>query len=136
MADKRMLILPGEVVQKIDENRGDLSQAEFIELLIDNQFKDKEKDSKYATKDEVRAFQEDRKKLLHNYHDFYVGYDLELGKQNPGNDITVLELKPFQCLSASVIVGRRRKVMPVVYPLPAAIGLVVIHISDFAAIKK
>ena len=93
MADKRLLILPGEVVQKIDENRGDLSQAEFIELLIDNQFKDKEKDSKYATKDEVRAFQEDMKKLLRNFLDFYVGYGLELGKQPPGSDLDELASK-------------------------------------------
>ncbi len=90
MADKRMLILPGEVVQKIDENRGDMSQAEFIELLIDNQLKEKEKDSKYATKDDVRIFQEDMKKLLRNFLDFFVGYGLELGKQAPGGDLEEL----------------------------------------------
>ncbi|MCJ7743891.1 MAG: hypothetical protein MUO99_04945 [Dehalococcoidales bacterium] len=44
MSDKRMLILPAEVVNKIDENRGDMSQAEFIEFLITNQLKEKEKD--------------------------------------------------------------------------------------------
>ncbi len=93
MADKRMLILPGEVVQKIDENRGDLSQAEFIELLIDNQLKDKEKDSKYATKDELRQFQDDMRKLLRNFLDFFVGYGLELGKQAPGSDLDELTSK-------------------------------------------
>jgi len=80
MSDKRMLILPGEVVQKIDDNRGDISQAEFINLLIDNQLKEKEKDHKYATKEEVQIFQEDIKKLLRQFLDFYVSYGLEMGK--------------------------------------------------------
>jgi len=93
MADKRMLILPGEVVQKIDENRGDLSQAEFIELLIDSQLKDKEKDSKYATKEEVRAFQEDMKKLLRNFLDFFMAYGMDLGKAAPGSDLEELTSK-------------------------------------------
>ncbi len=93
MADKRMLILPGEVVQKIDQNRGDLSQAEFIELLIDNQLKDKEKDTKYATKDELRMFQEDMKKLLRNFLDFFMAYGLDLGKQAPEGDLEELTNK-------------------------------------------
>ncbi len=93
MADKRMLILPGEVVQKIDENRGDLSQAQFIELLIDSQLKDKEKDSKYATKAELQQFQDDMRKLLRNFLDFFVGYGLELGKQAPGSDLDELASK-------------------------------------------
>jgi hypothetical protein len=80
MSDKRMLILPAEVVQKIDDNRGDISQAEFINLLIDNQLKEKEKDHKYATKEEVQVFQEDIKRLLRQFLDFYVSYGLEMGK--------------------------------------------------------
>ena len=36
MAEKRMLIVPAELVKKIDDNRGDMTQAEFIELLIDS----------------------------------------------------------------------------------------------------
>jgi hypothetical protein len=39
MSDKRMLILAEEIVRKINENRGDLSQGEFIEFLIESQFK-------------------------------------------------------------------------------------------------
>ena len=80
MSEKRMLILPAEVVQKIDDNRGDTSQAEFISLLIDNQLKEKEKDHKYATKEEVQVFQEDIKRLLRQFLDFYVSYGLEMGK--------------------------------------------------------
>ena len=44
MADKRMMVLPAEVVARVDENRGDLSQADFINLLLDNQLGNGETD--------------------------------------------------------------------------------------------
>jgi hypothetical protein len=88
-----MLILPAEVVNKIDENRGDMSQAEFIEFLINNQFKEKEKDQKYATKEEVRAFEDDMRKLLRSFLDFFVSYGLELGKESPVGELSELTSK-------------------------------------------
>ncbi len=93
MADKRMLILPTEVVKKIDENRGDMSQAEFVEFLIDNQLREKEKDQKYATKEEMRAFEDDMKKLLRSFLDFFVSYGLELGKDSPARGFGELTSK-------------------------------------------
>ena len=36
MGDKRMLILPTDLISKIDENRGDLSRGEFLGFLIDS----------------------------------------------------------------------------------------------------
>ena len=36
MTDKRMLILPSELVKKIDDNRGDMSQADFLDYLIES----------------------------------------------------------------------------------------------------
>ena len=91
MSDKRMLILPADIVKKIDENRGDVSQADFIQMLIDNQFKEKEKDSNYATKDEMRAFEDDTKRLLRSFLDFFVAYGLEIGKTSSGGPAADLE---------------------------------------------
>lgn len=96
MSDRRMLILPAELVKKIDENRGDVSQADFIEMLIDSHFKEKELDGKYATKQEVQAFQEDIKRLLKSFLDFFVSYGLEMGKSvpgGPGDDLEELAAK-------------------------------------------
>lgn len=90
MSDKRMLILPAELVKKIDDNRGDVSQAEFIDMLIDNQFKEKETDHKYATKEEVQNFEEDMKRLLRSFLDFFVSYGLEMGKQSPAGEFESL----------------------------------------------
>ena len=93
MADKRILIVPVEVIRKIEENRGDMSQAEFIEFLIDSQFKEvKEKASeqKYVTKEELRAFEQDIKSLLRRSLDFFISYGLEMGKQSPHTELEEL----------------------------------------------
>ena len=97
MPEKRMLIVPAELVRKIDENRGDMTQADFIEFLIDSQVNEKVKtpaeEKKYATKEELRFFEEDIKQLLKSFLDFFVSYGLELGKQSPGSELEELSSK-------------------------------------------
>lgn len=89
MAEKRMMVLTSDLCKKIDESRGDMSQAEFLEFLLDMQLGDnkklEEREQKeilkaYATKEEFHSFEVDIKKLLKNFLDFYVTYGLELGK--------------------------------------------------------
>ena len=117
MTDKRMLIVPAELAKVIDENRGDLSQAEFISFLIQNAFEEKAKEpgyaskeeikaleeefkkfsqahsKKYATQEEMEAFETDMKKLFKNFVDFFIGYGLELGKQSPLSELAELTSK-------------------------------------------
>ena len=120
MSGKRMLILPEEIINKIDENRGDLSQAEFIDFLIDSRLqgedkkqgditreeiesirkdiktillKEENKEKKFAKKEDVEAFQQDTRKLLKNFLDFFIGYGLELGKQPPSNELQEITSK-------------------------------------------
>jgi len=80
MPERRMLIVPAELVRKIDENRGDVSRAEFIDFLIDSQLKEEPKEQQYATKEDIRSLELDIKKLLKSFVDFFVSYGLELGK--------------------------------------------------------
>lgn len=80
MPEKRMLIVPVELIRKIDENRGDMSRAEFLEFLIDSPLKEESKGQQYITKDEFRSFELDIKKLLKSFVDFFISYGLELGK--------------------------------------------------------
>ena len=104
MAEKRMLIVPAELVKKIDENRGDMTQAEFINLLIDSQLridsqlKRETKEPQYATKEEVYSLEQDIKKLLKSFLDFFVNYGLELGKRSPEEEFEELtgKLKGLQ----------------------------------------
>lgn len=109
MSEKRMLILPEEVVKKIDANRGDLSQAEFIDFLIENQFRESgsvegvsreeldnlrrelkdlvSREKKMATRDDLQALGEDTRKLLKSFVDFFMSYELELGDKPPRVDM-------------------------------------------------
>ncbi len=115
MGEKRMLIMPAEVINKIDDNRGDMSHAEFIDFLIDSQLKEEVKEQytskeeilslidsqlkeeakkqHYATKEEMRTFEQDMKSLLKTFLDFFVSYGLELGKQSPKAEFEELSSK-------------------------------------------
>ena len=86
MGEKRMLIVPAELVKKIDDNRGDMNQAEFIEFLINSQLqetREKVKEQQYVSREEIQRFEQDIKSLLRRFLDFFVSYGLELGKQSP-----------------------------------------------------
>jgi len=115
MAEKRMLIVPSELVKKIDDNRGDMSQAEFIEFLIDSQFKQKVKehdDKQYATKEEVQSLEQDIKKVLRTFLDFFISYGLELGKQSPKTEFEELNsrLKELENDLDSEVKGKEAKI--------------------------
>lgn len=116
MAEKRMMIMPADIIRKIDENRGDLSQAEFINFLmenqlkangtekqaasreeiltlIDSQLKEAAKKERYATREEIQAFEQDIKVLLKSCLDFFLSYGLELGKNSPQEEFQELSSK-------------------------------------------
>ncbi len=92
MAEKRMLIVSAELVRRIDENRGDMSQAEFIDFLIDNQLEETKtkEQAKYVTEEQFRSLEQDIKRLLRSFLDFFVSYGLELGKQAPQSEFEEL----------------------------------------------
>jgi len=96
MAEKRMLIVPAELIDKIDNNRGDMSQAEFIDFLISSQLKEikeKAKEQQYATKEDIQYLEQDIKRLLKSFLDFFLSYGLELGKQSPKTELEELTSK-------------------------------------------
>ena len=91
MAEKRMLIIPAELVKRINDNRGELSPGEFIDFLIDSQLKKEEtKEPNYATVEEVNALEQDMKKLLKSFLDFFVNYGLEMGKESQDGELEEL----------------------------------------------
>ncbi len=112
MGEKRMLIVPEELVEKIDGNRGDMSQAEFIDFLISNQLKGTAKEQKYVTKEEVQRLEQDLKQLLKSFLDFFFSYGLELGKQSPTTEFEELtsKLKGLENDIASENKGKEAKI--------------------------
>ena len=107
MGDRRMLILPAEVIKKIEDNRGDLNQAEFIDFLITSQLTEEIKEPEYPTgenlaslersiqetKEDVFAFKQDIQKLLRSFLDFFLTYGLELGKRSREDEFEALNNK-------------------------------------------
>ena len=95
MSEKRMLIVDAELVKKIDENRGDIGRSEFINFLIDSEFKEKEEGKKQGsvTREEFHQFQEGTKELLRNFLEFFISYGLELGKQPSDSEFEQLAQK-------------------------------------------
>jgi hypothetical protein len=94
--DSKILVVPADLAKKIDDNRGDISRAEFIDALIDNLVSEKPVPAEttntveYATKTELVSFEQDMKQLLKSFLDFFVSYGLELGENGQA-----LELEKF-----------------------------------------
>ena len=105
MAEQRMLIVPEELVKKIDENRGDLSRGDFIAFLIDSQLKQKDTETKpavqYATKDDVRSMEQDIKRLMKTFLDFFITYGMEIGKKAGTDDFEEIKNKLAEIDKAS-----------------------------------
>jgi len=102
MSEKRMLIIDAELVKKVDDNRGDMGQSDFINFLIETQLKEKEEGKKQGdvTREEFHQFQEGTKELLRNFLEFFISYGLELGKQPGDNEFEQLAQK-LQSLGSS-----------------------------------
>ena len=100
MSDKRMLIIDAEVVEKIDENRGDMNRSDFINFLINSSLKEESGRQIYTTREEFHQFQQGTRELLRNFLEFFISYGLELGKQP--KDTTFEELsRKLQDLGSS-----------------------------------
>jgi hypothetical protein len=95
MTEKRMLILDANVARRIDENRGDMNISDFINFLIDSQFKQdgKNQNGNHVTKEEFQQFEQGIRELLRNFLEFFLSYGLELGKQTTDKELDKLGQK-------------------------------------------
>ncbi|MGA8850068.1 MAG: hypothetical protein WB564_09705 [Dehalococcoidia bacterium] len=102
MSEKKMLIVDAELVEKVDDNRGDMGRSEFLNFLIESQLKEKEESKRHdgVTREEFHQFQEGTKELLRNFLEFFISYGLELGKQPNDNEFEQLARK-LQSLGGS-----------------------------------
>ena len=99
MTEKRMLIVSSDLVKKIDENRGDLTQERFIDFLINSRLEQKSADERYVTKESIAEFEQDIRHLMRTFLDFFINYSLELGQRSDNNDLDSLT-KKLQDLAA------------------------------------
>jgi hypothetical protein len=102
MMENRALILPANVVEKIDANRGDLSRADFIAFLLEHLLKDtqeKERVTNHVTRQELQDFENDVRSLLRGFIDFFIAYDLELGTGSKAKSSEAFQQKLQQAAS-------------------------------------
>lgn len=100
MSEKRMLIVDDELVKRIDDNRGDLSRSEFINLLIDSRLEGEGKRQNGVTREEFCQFEQGIKEMLRSFLDFFISYGLELGKEPKDKEIEKLN-RGLQSLGGS-----------------------------------
>ncbi|HLE82379.1 MAG TPA: hypothetical protein VJA25_14060 [Dehalococcoidia bacterium] len=93
MSDKKMLIVPAEVVEKINANRGDMGQGEFINFLIDSHLKRESDNEHFVTRESLRDFEQGIKEMMRSFLDFFISYGLELGSKSGKNDVEALSQK-------------------------------------------
>ena len=95
MSDKRMLILDAVIAKRIDDNRGDMNVSDFINFLIDGQLKPtaSEVTNNHITKEEFQQFEQGIRDLLRNFLEFFLSYNLELGKGSTERELDRLAQK-------------------------------------------
>ena len=93
MAEKRMLIVDSDLIEKIDKNRGELSRLELINFLIENLLNEQStpQKSQYIERKEFQRFAGEMKELLRRFLDFF----MSRGMQTSDN----LEAKSFEELT-------------------------------------
>lgn len=112
MSEKRMLIVPAQLVGRIDENRGDLSREDFLTFLIESQLEQDGADSHFVTWEALQEFGHSIKELLRHFLEFVVSHELELGKASGEGGLGELA-KNLQEVQGPAGVSRRRGVSKV-----------------------
>ena len=96
MPDRQIVVLPTELVQTIDANRGDVSRDSFIQLLIDSHLEGTGSEATassnagYVTPGDLSEFEEGIRELLRHFLEFFLSYGLELGKNGGDEDLEAL----------------------------------------------
>ncbi len=94
MTEQRIMVLPAEVVTRVDENRGDINRADFINILLDSHLgmakEQAQEPQNFVTSESLENFEESMKELLRSFLDFFITYGLEIGKGSGNAELQVL----------------------------------------------
>jgi len=101
MTDRRIMVLPVALIEKIDANRGDIDRSEFLDLLIEShlqresggQPEKRTGGEGFVTQESLEEFERGIKELLRNFLEFLVSYGLELGPRREDGDLEALSKK-------------------------------------------
>ncbi|KXA92346.1 hypothetical protein AKJ65_07680 [candidate division MSBL1 archaeon SCGC-AAA259E19] len=79
--NKRMLIVPDELVEEIDKHRGDMDRAEFIEFCIQELLRRGEGERPEVSWEEFESFKEDVRDFLDSFLDFLITYEMTIPEE-------------------------------------------------------
>lgn len=102
MTEKRMLVVDADLLQKIDENRGEMSRTDFLSFLINSQLGEQATETnhrQYVGREEFDEFAQGMKDLMRHFLDFFISYGMELGDEPKDGTFNELVQK-LQALSA------------------------------------
>ena len=96
MTEQRIMVLPAEVVARVDANRGDINRADFINILLNSHLgkvqeqEQEQEPQNFVTPESLENFEEGMKELLRSFLDFFITYGLEIGKGSGNTDLQAL----------------------------------------------
>ncbi len=90
--DDSELIMVGrkDIVEQIDENRGEMTRTEFVNLLIHNQLKEFYRKHEHVTWIEFYQFAQEMKDIVHNVLELLLSYAQSTGNQLQPGDLEKL----------------------------------------------
>ena len=114
MAEHRIIVLPEDLVNRIDKIRGSSSRSDFVTRLIEETFSDTLENQAFAAEDDLRIlreqlsefsktfpencvtqeqltrFKQNMKELMRSFIDFFITYGLKEDSQERISEINIL----------------------------------------------
>jgi hypothetical protein len=85
-----ILVVKKDIVEQIDENRGEMTRPEFVNYLIQCQLKERLNQQKCVSKEEFRNFTRQMTDLLHNFLEFFMSYSMSTNKGQLDENVQAL----------------------------------------------
>ena len=82
--DDLIMVIGKDIVQQIDENRGEMNRTEFTNFLIHSQLKKHSMNQSYIDKEEFHHVVQEIKEFLRNFLDFFLSLELGMQSQDSG----------------------------------------------------
>ena len=79
--DDLIMVVKKDIVEQIDENRGEMNRTEFVNYLIQCQLKESYNQQEYIAKEEFQSFTQQITELLQNFLQFFVSYGMALDRR-------------------------------------------------------
>ena len=85
-----ILVVKKDIVEQIDDNRGEMTRPEFVNYLIQCQLKERLNKQKCVSKEEFRNYTRQMTDILHNFLEFFMSYSMSTNKGQLDENVQTL----------------------------------------------